>query len=54
MFRPVGLALEILDAARALGDYPCRLVFPMRSRRLTAMSTLPKMLRRRCWRASIG
>ena len=37
-------ALEILDAARALGDDPRRLVFPMRSGRPIAMSTLPKML----------
>ena len=36
-------ALEILDAARALGDGR-RLVFPMRSGRPIAPSTLPKML----------
>ena len=39
-----GRALEILDAARALGDGPRQLVFPMRSRRPIATSTLPKML----------
>ena len=39
-----GRALEILDAARALGDDPRRLVFPMRSGRPIATSTLPKML----------
>ena len=38
-------ALEILDAARALGDGARRLVFPMRSGRPIAPSTLPKMLR---------
>ena len=38
-----GRALEILDAARALGD-GSGLVFPMRSGRAIAMSTLPKML----------
>ena len=38
-----GRALEILDAARALGDGN-PLVFPMRSGRVIAMSTLPKML----------
>ena len=38
-----GRALEILDAARALGDGN-PLVFPMRSGRPIAMSTLPKML----------
>ena len=38
-----GRALEILDAARALGDGG-GLVFPMRSGRAIAMSTLPKML----------
>ena len=36
-------ALEVLDAARALGDGN-RLVFPMRSGRPIATSTLPKML----------
>ena len=36
-------ALEILDAARTLGDGN-RLVFPMRSGRSIATSTLPKML----------
>ena len=36
-------ALEILDAARTLGDGKS-LVFPMRSRRPISMSTLPKML----------
>ena len=36
-------ALEILDAARALGNGN-RLVFPMRSGRPISMSTLPKML----------
>ena len=39
-----GRALEILDAARALGDGPRRLVFPMRSGKPIATSTLPKML----------
>ena len=38
-----GLALEILDAARALGDGN-PLVFPMRSGRAISPSTLPKML----------
>ena len=38
-----GRAVEILDAARKLGDGD--LVFPMRSRRAIAASTLPKMLR---------
>ncbi len=38
-----GRALEILDAARTLGDGN-RLVFPMRSGRAIAMSTFPKML----------
>ena len=38
-----GRALEILDAARALGDGG-GLVFPMRSGRAVAVSTLPKML----------
>ena len=39
-----GRAMEILDAARALGDgHP--LVFPMRSGRPISASTLPKMLR---------
>ena len=38
-----GRALEILDAARTLGDCK-RLVFPMRSGRSIATSTLPKML----------
>ena len=38
-----GRALEILDAARALGDGN-RLVFPMRSGRPISASTLPKML----------
>ena len=38
-----GRALEVLDAARALGDGN-PLVFPMRSGRPVAMSTLPKML----------
>ena len=38
-----GRALEVLDAARALGD-GSTLVFPMRSGRPIAMSTLPKML----------
>ncbi len=38
-----GRTLEILDAARALGDGN-PLVFPMRSGRAIAMSTLPKML----------
>ena len=37
-------ALEILDAARALGD-GSGLVFPMRSGRAIALSTLPKVLR---------
>ena len=37
-------ALEILDAARALGEGPRRLVFPMRSGRPIATSTLPKVL----------
>ena len=37
-----GRALEILDAARTLGSSD--LVFPMRSGRPIAMSTLPKML----------
>ena len=36
-------ALEVLDAARALGDGN-RLVFPMRSGRAISPSTLPKML----------
>ena len=39
-----GRALEILNTARALGDGPRRLVFPMRSGRPIATSTLPKML----------
>ena len=39
-----GRALEVLDAARTLGD-DNRLVFPMRSRRSIATSTFPKMLR---------
>ena len=38
-----GRTLEILDAARALGDGR-PLVFPMRSGRAIAMSTMPKML----------
>ena len=38
-----GRALEVLDAARALGD-GSGLVFPMRSRRAISPSTLPKML----------
>ncbi|MCY4658419.1 MAG: integrase arm-type DNA-binding domain-containing protein [Acidobacteria bacterium] len=38
-----GRALEVLEAARALGDGG-GLVFPMRSGRAVAMSTLPKML----------
>ena len=38
-----GRALEVLDAARALGDGD-RLVFPMRSGRPISASTLPKML----------
>ena len=38
-----GRALELLDAARALSD-GSGLVFPMRSGRAIAMSTLPKML----------
>ena len=38
-----GRALEVLDAARTLGDCN-RLVFPMRSGRPIATSTLPKML----------
>ena len=38
-----GRALEILDAARTLGDGN-RLVFPMRSGRSIATSTFPKML----------
>ncbi len=38
-----GRALEVLDAARALGDGN-RLVFPMRSGRSIASSTFPKML----------
>ncbi len=38
-----GRTLEILDAARALGDGN-RLVFPMRSGRPISASTLPKML----------
>ena len=51
-----GRALEILDAARTLGDGN-PLVFPMRSGRPIATSTLPKMLqyhrdRRRCRTAS--
>ena len=39
-----GRALEILDAARVLGDTGS-LVFPMRSGRAIALSTLPKVLR---------
>ena len=39
-----GRALEILDAARTLGDGPRRLVPPMRSGKPIATSTLPKML----------
>ena len=39
-----GRPLEILDAARTLGDGPRRLVFPMRSGRPIATSTLPKVL----------
>ena len=39
-----GPAVEVLDAARALGDGD-GLVFPMRSGRPIAASTLPKMLR---------
>ena len=39
-----GRVLDILDAARTLGDGN-RLVFPMRSGRPIATSTLPKMLR---------
>ena len=39
-----GRALEIVDAARALGD-SCGLVFPMRSGKPIAPSTLPKVLR---------
>ena len=35
---------EVLDAARTLGDGPRRLVFPMRSGKPMATSTLPKML----------
>ena len=38
-----GRALEVLDAARALGDGN-RLVFPMRSGKSIASSTFPKML----------
>ena len=38
-----GRALEVLDTARALGDGG-QLVFPMRSGRAIAPSTLPKML----------
>ncbi len=38
-----GWALEVLDAARALGDGSA-LVFPMRSGRAISPSTLPKML----------
>ena len=38
-----GKALEILEAARALGDSN-GLVFPMRSGRSRASSTFPKML----------
>ena len=38
-----GRALELLDAARALGDGG-PLMFPMRSGRAIAASTLPKML----------
>ena len=38
-----GRALEVLDAARTLGDGN-RLVFPMRSGRSIATSTFPKML----------
>ncbi len=38
-----GRALEVLDAARALGDRD-RLVFPMRNGRPIATSTFPKML----------
>ena len=38
-----GRALEVLDAARTLGDGN-RLVFPMRSARSIASSTFPKML----------
>ena len=37
-------ALEILGAARALGDDARRLVFPVRSGRAISASTLPKML----------
>ncbi len=37
-----GRAVEVLDAARALGDGA--LVFPMRSGKPVAASTLPKML----------
>ncbi len=39
-----GQALEILDVARQLGDGPRQLVFPMRSGRPIATSTLPRML----------
>ena len=37
-------ALEILDAARTLGEGTRRLVFPMRSGKPISASTLPKML----------
>ena len=39
-------ALEILDAARALGDGASPLVFPMRSGKPISKTTLPKMLQR--------
>ena len=41
---PCRRALEILDAARALGDGARPLVFPMRSGKPISASTLPKML----------
>ena len=51
-----GRALEILDAVRSLGDGD-GLVFPTRSGRAIAMSTLPKMLqyhdRRRATRLQV-
>ena len=39
-----GRLLEVIEAARALRDGPRRLVFPMRSGRPIATSTLPKVL----------
>ena len=39
-----GRALEIVDAARGLGNGSAGFVFPMRSGRPTSPSTLPKML----------